>query len=118
MGLDMFLMAKRGLYSVSEPDKAAIAQAINMPYSHRWEVGQVVCEAGYWRKVNAIHNWFVENVQHGEDECREHRVSREQLLDLLNAVDEVLETEDEDERTRKAVELLPPTSGFSLAAQT
>lgn len=108
MGLDMFLMAKRG---PDEPDKATIRQAINLPHP-KWEVYQVVCEAGYWRKVNAIHNWFVENVQKGEDECREHRVSREQLLDLLNAVDEVLETEDEDERIRKALELLPPASGF------
>jgi hypothetical protein len=112
MGLDMFLMAKRGLSSVSEPAKEEIAKAVEMPYSYRWEVGQVVCEAGYWRKVNAIHNWFVENVQKGEDECREHRVSREQLLDLLNAVDAVLETEDEDARIHKALELLPPASGF------
>ena len=111
MGLDMFLMAKRGLFNVDKPVKAEIGRAINLP-CHKWEVYQVVYEAGYWRKVNAIHNWFVENVQNGEDECREHRVSREQLMHLLGAVDEVLETEDEDERTRKALELLPPEGGF------
>ena len=25
---------------------------------------------GYWRKANAIHNWFVQNVQDGRDECQ------------------------------------------------
>jgi hypothetical protein len=37
---------------------------------------------GYWRKANQIHNWFVENVQGGEDECEPHDVSREQLTEL------------------------------------
>jgi len=30
-------------------------------------------EVGYWRKANQIHNWFVENVQNGEDDCDYHR---------------------------------------------
>ena len=30
-------------------------------------------EVGYWRKVNAVHNWFAENVQCGEDDCQYHR---------------------------------------------
>ena len=38
---------------------------------------------GYWRKANAIHNWFVQNVQNGEDNCAEYPVSKEQLQELL-----------------------------------
>lgn len=36
----------------------------------------------YWRKANAVHSWFVENVQDGEDECKPHYVSFEQLTKL------------------------------------
>lgn len=40
-------------------------------------------DVGYWRKANQIHNWFVINVQGGEDDCGCYEVSREQLEDLL-----------------------------------
>jgi len=33
----------------------------------------------YWRKENAIHAWFVENVQNGVDECQKSYVPREAL---------------------------------------
>ena len=38
----------------------------------------------YWRKANAIHGWFVRNVQDGIDECQESKVSREELTALLD----------------------------------
>ena len=38
----------------------------------------------YWRKANQIHQWFVENVQNGKDDCDEHRVSRQRLQDLVD----------------------------------
>jgi hypothetical protein len=37
-----------------------------------------------WRKANAIHNWFVENVQEGVDDCGIYEVSKEQLENLLH----------------------------------
>ena len=39
-------------------------------------------EVMYWRKANAIHKWFVDNVQGGEDDCREYPVSNDQLIEL------------------------------------
>lgn len=39
-------------------------------------------DVGYWRKANAIHAWFVDNVQNGEDDCEPHEVSKEQLMKL------------------------------------
>ena len=45
---------------------------------------------GYWWKANQIHGWFVDNVQGGVDECRECDVSRDQLKDLRDIVQEVL----------------------------
>ncbi len=41
-------------------------------------------EVGYWRKANAIHKWFVDNVQDGEDDCGYYEVDREQLEQLLH----------------------------------
>jgi hypothetical protein len=48
-------------------------------------------EVGYWRKANAIHNWFVENVQDGEDDCDYHReVTADDLQELITVCTKVL----------------------------
>lgn len=45
---------------------------------------RIIDQVGYWRKANHIHNWFVENVQDGEDDCRYHgEVTKEDLEELL-----------------------------------
>jgi hypothetical protein len=44
----------------------------------------------YWRKANAIHKWFVDNVQGGRDECQLSWVKREQLQALADLCEEVL----------------------------
>ena len=36
-----------------------------------------------WRKANAIHKWFVENVQNGEDDCKIYEANQIDLEDLL-----------------------------------
>ena len=38
----------------------------------------------YWRKANAIHWWFVQNVQNGIDDCREYVVTKAQLKELYD----------------------------------
>lgn len=63
-------------------------------------------EAAYWRKANAIHKWFVDNVQEGNDDCGSYYVGREQLRKLLEIVTEVLKDHD------RASELLPTQEGF------
>lgn len=63
-------------------------------------------EAGYWRKANHIHKWFVENVQDGNDDCRPHDVSRNDLKLLLKLCEEVKKIND------SAEDLLPTTAGF------
>lgn len=48
-------------------------------------------EVGYWRKQNAIHNWFVNNIQDGIDDCKYHReVTKEDLEELLDICETVL----------------------------
>ena len=66
-------------------------------------------EAAYWRKANAIHRWFVENVQNNEDECKPHVVTREQLEDLLEDSMLVLSNRDDIELIEQ---VLPTASGF------
>lgn len=67
---------------------------------------------GYWRKANAIHKWFVENVQDGEDDCEFHRpVTKDDLEALFELCREVLAD------NSKANELLPNTSGFFFGSQ-
>lgn len=48
--------------------------------------------AGYWRKANAIHRWFVDNVQGGNDDCNAYPVSDEQLRQLHDICQQVLDS--------------------------
>jgi hypothetical protein len=64
---------------------------------------EVSFECGYWRKSNQIHNWFVENVQEGKDDCKDYDVSREQLIKLREICDKVVRIL--SEQTRKKVML-------------
>lgn len=62
-------------------------------------------EVMYWRKANAIHGWFVNNVQDGNDDCGRYEVTMGQLLELRELCIQVLH-----DRT-KAEELLPCVQG-------
>lgn len=46
----------------------------------------------YWRKANAIHRWFVQNVQGGNDDCGSYEVSVEDLCRLHDACVDVLDS--------------------------
>lgn len=67
---------------------------------------QLEVSIGYWRKANAVHQWFVDNCQNGEDDCRETWVGRERLEQLREVCMQVLADHS------KADELLPTASGF------
>ena len=111
MGLDMYLTGKRYIWgnNSNKPEEQELAQALdklpNLGHKGR-RVKGVDVEAMYWRKANAIHKWFVDNVQNGEDECREHYVSREQLVELRDACIEAMADPD------NAMDYLPTTCGF------
>jgi len=63
----------------------------------------------YWRKANAIHNWFVENVQDGNDDCGYYNFDGETLKELLVACKIELANRDKEDVEDEA---LTPTSGF------
>jgi hypothetical protein len=102
MGLDMYLNAKRFLWFNEDELGAQIAAAF--PELKGKRVKEVTVEAIYWRKANAIHKWFVDNVQGGQDDCGNYDVGRDQLEELRQLI---LQALDEKDAT-----LLPPTQGF------
>lgn len=63
-------------------------------------------QVGYWRKANAIHNWFVEHCAGGVDDCNAVTLRLKDIIELQYACNQVLEDH------YKAKELLPPQSGF------
>jgi len=104
MGLDMYLNAKRYIWFSEAAVSDAVAQVF--PELKNRKVKQVEVEAIYWRKANAIHKWFVENVQAGVDDCGNYAVSRDKLQELLDTCYRVLSFR------HLAVEQLPPAEGF------
>ena len=108
MGLDMYLSAKRYLSEYNEDEKQIREQINAVPISGKglMQINEVTAEAMYWRKANAIHAWFVNNIQDGVDDCGEYYVSKESLKELREVCSEVLADPD------KAEELRPPQAGF------
>ena len=76
--------------------------------------------AAYWRKANAIHNWFVRNVQDDRDECQKSYVSAQDLRDLRHACLSVLAVKHrgDDVIGFTAEEVgLAPKAGFFFGSQ-
>lgn len=59
--------------------------------TNKYGYGHIMEKVGYWRKANQIHNFFVENVQDGEDDCSYHNECTKEILeDLLDKCYKVL----------------------------
>ena len=123
MGLDMYLEARN---YISKHDYNDGNREINEKYA---QISQIAPEGfdkyidfggatvslpvGYWRKANAIHGWFVSNVQDGNDDCGSYFVSREKLIELRDACKSVLlVSAGVDIEDAAATAGLLPTSGF------
>ena len=116
MGLDMYLKGKRYLSKYFNEGDDQLAESIQQKFpelsgktDHFGQgplVKEISIDAGYWRKANAIHDWFVRECQGGEDDCGYYYVGREQLVELKELCQKVL-----DDRSL-AKELLPTASGF------
>jgi len=115
MGLDQYLYARNYLTGGEWQDQekqdayAKIAEALDTGKFENKEYPSISVEVkvGYWRKANQIHNWFVNNVQDGEDNCHEYYVDREQLIELLELCKTV-----KNGGEKVAEEELPTASGF------
>ncbi len=112
MGLDMYLEKRTDvrLWNFQKEDEqfevVVKKGGVTYPKINPKNVTTIVEELGYWRKANAIHRWFVENVQDNVDNCGEYFVPKsllEKLLELCLAV---------KLNPEQAESLLPAGSGF------
>lgn len=93
MGLDMYLTKKKYVKNWSHMGKdelSVVTVEKGGKLTKLDKASYVEEEYGYWRKANAIHSWFVQNVQGGDDNCASYYVSREKLVELLGLVEGVL----------------------------
>jgi hypothetical protein len=123
MGLDQYLYARKYVsannYSRDEegnfsatpnPEFSNIMEQSDLPldinkYTFSGSAN-VAIQVGYWRKANAIHGWFVNELANGVDECQEIYVPREKLSELRDLCKSALK------EPAMAGEILPPTAGF------
>jgi len=110
MGLDMYLDEE--IYIGGEFEHRQVKGTVDIYIRDKKvdiplnRIASITLRAGYWRKANQIHNWFVENVQGGIDDCQKVYVSTEDLEKLRDTCRKVLENK------KLASELLPTQSGF------
>lgn len=116
MGLDQHLYVRKSFYTgeyISNIDSSSFEKLESLipeskEFSLDFKSASVQIEIGYWRKANAIHNFFVTHLANGKDDCREIYLYMDDLKHLLGRCNQVLE----DKSANKAIELLPTTSGF------
>lgn len=87
MGLDMFLSCTKN----TETNEGNV---------------KVTWKEVYWRKANQIHNWFVQNIQNGYDDCAEYSLDAYDILELRNDCAYVLKHPEEAE------DVLPTVGGM------
>ena len=96
MGLDMYLNKKHYVqkWSFQEPHEQFEVTVTKggKPYEaiKLERINYVEEQVMYWRKFNALHAWFVENVQGGIDECQVSYVSRVHLEELVETLKKVV----------------------------
>jgi hypothetical protein len=112
MGLDMYLSAKKYMSRYFDEKDSERIKTVNELFGVEGDeegdygAQEVTFRVAYWRKANAIHQWFVDNVQKGTDDCGEYYVTRDQLKQLMELCEQIVAD------NKKAEELLPTQSGF------
>jgi hypothetical protein len=115
MGLDMYLYKQTYVQNwdhMKPEERIEIILSKNTKGINPDKISYIIEKVGYWRKANAIHGWIVEQCADGVDDCQEIHVSKQKLDELLQLCCSILGEESEEERTKAALEKLPPTSGF------
>lgn len=117
MGLDMYLTKRtyvknwdhqspqeRHTVTVTGPAAATIQPD---------RVSEIIEDIAYWRKANAIHQWFVTHCQDGVDDCREVFVPIEQVRELVKTCAYIVGIAERQcvDWHKIAAELLPVQSG-------
>jgi hypothetical protein len=134
MGLDMYLYARKyvsgnnygrdeqGNFAMTlNPELDTIIEPIGLTRKDLdadMPSAMVSVKVLQWRKANQIHEWFVQNVQAGDDNCKEHYVSRETLEELMGTLGQALQTREGGDDTGMTIEdILPTQGGFFFGSE-
>ena len=117
MGLDMYLYKHTYVknWSFQKPEeqheitikKGGVTRTDIKPE----RISYIVEQVGYWRKFNALHNWFIQNCNEGVDVCKEMYVNATQIEELMDILRKILADK------QLAEELLPTVDGFFFGGQ-
>lgn len=97
MGLDMYLTKRTYVQNWSHMAPSEINRvAVKLggkkhPHIDPKKVSYIIEGVMYWRKDNHIHRWFVENVQDGNDDCKEYWVSTDKIKELIDLCQSVID---------------------------
>ena len=131
MGLDQYLSKRTSVNSwmLTSAHEAGLKPKVileDFPGIDVEQISAIVESVGSWRKCNAIHNWFVENVQDGKDDCKEYEMEVERLKELLKICEDIWRVyqknsnnhgQPNDEAKEYAEEKLPNVEGFFFGNQ-
>jgi hypothetical protein len=101
MGLDMYLHSaelKREINGELVPFEIGNYRSDEFGRSNTVEIRRNVA---YWRKANAIHDWFVKHIQDGHDDCESHFVSEGMLAALVDVCERILSAQGFDAESFK-----------------
>ena len=114
MGLDMYLSLRKNEYKSSirndvenlYPEELSSFENAIKKRNFVSIQTKTDYQIGYWRKANAIHNWFVNKCANGVDDCRPIILQDEEIEGLLKVINKVLDDHS------LAPQLLPTQNGF------
>lgn len=138
MGLDMYLYKKSYVKNWEHnPADQKHSVSVTLGGSPRKDIKpERICfieeEVAYWRKFNALHKYFVDNLGGGHDDCQEIYVGINDLKDLLEVLNQVKEILNNSEKVINTTvgwkgepveyetyacddeinDIFPPTEGF------
>jgi hypothetical protein len=105
MGLDMYLRLRK------VRDYAKPGESYDNAYGRDWKLSESIYTVCEWRKANAVHKWFVDHVQAGEDDCGRYAVSVDKLKQLRSDCQNAMELFD-DRNIEEAAQFMPTQEGF------
>jgi hypothetical protein len=91
MGLDMYLYAEKFVSNMEyRNEQDQFNKIVSALGAEQFTIGHVLTavEVAYWRKANAIHNWFLDGKN---DDCTAFYVERERLEKLRDICEQVLD---------------------------
>ena len=116
MGLDMYLYKRSYVqnwehHSKDERYSISILKGGMDTHIKPERISYVEEHICYWRKFNALHNWFVQNKANGVDNCQPVLIGSDDLSELLSLLEKVY-TKISENDVDGIKELFPPTQGF------